>query len=169
MERSYNARIGHNNIRGIERNKIVEMMKMQLDLESALKLRKSGKNEESNDLLIQLAKEFPDNASINYQCGWSFDLVGDESKAVFFYENAINMGLSSEELEGAILKLGSTYRTLGEYQKSKDVLIKGIELFPNNRAIQVFYAMTLYNLKKHEKAMELLLKVLINTTENEEI
>lgn len=44
-----------------------------------------------------------------------------------------------------------------------------IDLFPNNKAIQGFYAMTLYNVKQHEKLMELLLKVLIHTTHDEEI
>ncbi|WP_117149131.1 tetratricopeptide repeat protein [Paraliobacillus zengyii] len=142
---------------------------MELNLENGIKLRKNGKQEESNELFKKLVKEFPDNASITYHCAWSFDLLGEESKAVPFYENAINLGLSSEELEGAILKLGSTYRTLGEYQKSENTFVRGIDLFPNNKAIQVFYAMTLYNLKNQEKAMELLIKVLINTTNDEEI
>lgn len=47
--------------------------------------------------------------------------------------------------------------------------LKGIEAFPNNRAIQTFYAMTLYNLNEHHKAMELLLTCLIDTTRDEQI
>jgi hypothetical protein len=47
--------------------------------------------------------------------------------------------MMNKDLEGAILGLGSMYRTLGEYEKSKDTLDKGIERFPNNRALQVFY------------------------------
>ncbi len=47
--------------------------------------------------------------------------------------------------------------------------LKGMELFPDNHAIQVFYSMTLYNLKEHSKAMELILKCLINTTNDKEI
>lgn len=100
---------------------------------------------------------------------WSFDLLGKELQAVPFYEKSIQLGLSSKELEGALLGLGSTYRTLGEYEKSKNVFLKGIELFPNNRAIQTFYSMTLYNLNEHTKAMELLLNCLINTTTDDEI
>lgn len=118
---------------------------------------------------MKLVQEFPDNASINYQCAWSFDLLGEESKAVPFYENGIKLGLSSMELEGALLGLGSTYRTLGDYEKSKRTFLKGIELFPDNRAIQTFYSMTLYNLNEHSKAMELLLKCLIDTTTDDEI
>ncbi|MEG0440597.1 MAG: tetratricopeptide repeat protein, partial [Solibacillus sp.] len=93
----------------------------------------------------------------------------EESKAVPFYEKAIKLELSSKELEGALLGLGSTYRTLGEYEKSKSIFLKGIESFPNNRAIQTFYSMTLYNLNEHSKAMELLLKCLSDTTTDDEI
>jgi len=142
---------------------------MEKELEKAIDLRKSGNQKESNELLMELAQKYPNNASINYQCAWSFDLLGEESKAVPFYENAIKLGLSSKELEGALLGLGSTYRTLGKYKKSKSTFLKGIELFPNNRAIQTFYSMTLYNLNEHSKAMELLLKCLIDTTIDDEI
>ncbi len=41
-----------------------------------------------------------------------------------------------------------------------------MELFPNNKAMQVFYSMTLYNLKEHKSSMEILLKTLIETTGN---
>lgn len=142
---------------------------MGIRLEKAIDLREKGNYEESNELLMELVQDFPENASINYQCAWSFDLLGKELQAVPFYENSIQLGLSSKELEGALLGLGSTYRTLGEYEKSKNVFLKGIESFPNNRAIQIFYSMTLYNLNEHTKAMELLLNCLINTTTDDEI
>ncbi|MDG5471288.1 tetratricopeptide repeat protein [Jeotgalibacillus sp. ET6] len=142
---------------------------MEKELNRAIDLRKNRNFKESNKLLIKLVQDFPDAASINYQCAWSFDLLGEESKAVPFYENAINLGLSSKELNGALLGLGSTYRSLGEYEKSKNTFLKGIELFPDNKAIQTFYAMTLYNLNEHSSAMELLLNCLTDTTRDDEI
>ena len=135
----------------------------------ALELRKEDKKKESNHILFKMAEEYPDHAFINYQCAWSFDVLGEESKAVPFYEKAIKQGLSGEDLEGAILGLGSTYTTLGEYEKSEKVLLEGMKLFPTNRAMQVFYTMTLYNLSEHKKAMEFLLKCLIDTTTDSEI
>lgn len=142
---------------------------MNNKLDEALALRKNGNHKESNELLSELVKEFPDDALYNYQCAWSFDVLGEEEKAVPFYENAIKIGLSSKDMEGAILGLGSTYRVLGEYEKSKDIFLKGMDLFPDNHVIKVFYSMTLYNLKEHSKAMELILKCLLNTTNNDEI
>ncbi|MBD1383089.1 tetratricopeptide repeat protein [Metabacillus arenae] len=142
---------------------------MRKELDRAIELRKEGKQKESNEILLKLVKELPDDPFINYQCAWSFDVLGEESKAVPFYENAIRLGLSGKELEGALLGLGSTYRTLGDYEKSKNVFLKGMDLFPNNKAILVFYSMTLYNLKEHNSSMELLLKCLIDTTSDKEI
>ena len=142
---------------------------MKKGLDTAIVLRESGKHREANELLLKLVNEFPDDALINYQCAWSFDILGEEAKAVPFYENAIKLGLPPNDLEGALLGLGSTYRTLGEYEKSKNIFLKGIELFPNNKAIQTFYSMTLYNLNEHNKAVELLLKCLIDTTKDAEI
>ncbi|MFJ7744659.1 tetratricopeptide repeat protein [Peribacillus sp. NPDC097295] len=138
-------------------------------LERALELRKNDKLIESNCILLKLVEEYPDDAVINYQCAWSFDVLGEELKAIPYYERAIELGLSGKDLEGAILGLGSTYRTLGEYEKSNRTFEKGIELFPTNRAIQVFHSMTLYNLGEHNKAMEILLKCLIETTTDTEI
>lgn len=145
------------------------MKLMEKELDKAICLRNNENYKESNEILIGLVQKYPDNASINYQCAWSFDILGEERKAVPYYEKAIQLGLSSKDLEGAIIGLGSTFRTLGEYEKSKEIFQKGIEAFPNNRAIQTFYSITLYNLKEHNKAMELLLKCLIETTNDSEI
>lgn len=138
-------------------------------LDEAINLRESGKQKESNKLIMELVKEFPENAQINYQCAWSFDLLGEEEKAVPFYEKAIDLGLSGKDLEGALLGLGSTYRTLGKYQESKRTFLKGIELFPTNNAMRTFFAMTLYNLKEHQQAMDILLQCLLETSIDEDI
>ncbi|KUF22818.1 tetratricopeptide repeat protein [Bacillus sp. G1(2015b)] len=137
---------------------------METKLLKAIELRESGHLQESNDMLTRLVEEYPDHASIHYQCAWSYDVLGKEKQAVFFYERAIELGLSSEELEDALLGLGSTYRTLGEYEKSKQIFLHAMEAYPDNKAIQTFYAMTLYNLKEHSKAMEILLNCLTETT-----
>jgi len=142
---------------------------MQKELDTAIDLRRSGKLEESSELLARLVQEFPDHAIINYQYACSLDLLGEEKKAVPLYEKAVDLGLPPQEMRKAILGLGSSYRALGEYEKSKAVFQKGIELFPENRAIQVFFSMTLYNLQEHRRAMELLLKCLIETTRDHEI
>lgn len=133
-------------------------------MKHAFQLRKEGHLKESNQRLLSLVKESPDDPQLNYQVAWSFDVLGLESEAVPFYEKSIALGLEAEDLEGALLGLGSTYRTLGKYEKSAETLVKGIELLPENHAIKSFYAMTLYNLGRHQEAMEILLKSLAKTS-----
>ncbi|WP_052400779.1 tetratricopeptide repeat protein [Oceanobacillus jeddahense] len=139
------------------------------ELQKAIELREKGELNESKNIILRLVEDHPNNAFLNYQCAWSHDVLGEERKAVPYYEKAIQLGLEKENLEDALLGLGSTYRTLGEYEKSKETFLKGLESFPNNRAIQVFYAMTLYNVKEHHQAMELLLKNIAETTGDEDI
>ena len=117
---------------------------MEREFNQAVDLREYGNYKESNARFILLVNKFPEHAIVNYQCAWSYDLLGEEEKAVPYYEKAIQLGLPAKELAGAIIGLGSTYRTLGEYEKPKRILFKGMETFPENRVIQTFYAMTLY-------------------------
>ncbi|WP_216827543.1 tetratricopeptide repeat protein [Alkalihalobacterium elongatum] len=138
-------------------------------LNKAIELRKEGQLKSSNQLILQLVTEYPEDPVVNYQCAWSYDVLGEEAHAVPFYEKAIELGLSDEWLEGAYLGLGSTFRTLGEYEKSQQILKEAINHFPNNYALKVFYSMTLYNLKEHSIAMETLLESLLETTKDEEI
>lgn len=142
---------------------------MNEEVNKAIELREKGELKEANTLLVKLVQEFPDDAYIHFQCAWSFDVLGEEIKAVPYYEAAINLGLSNKDVEKAIIGLGSTYRTIGKYKKSQETFLKGMKLFPENKVIQVFYSMTLYNLKEHQKAMELLLSCLMETTSDDEI
>ncbi|WP_040226307.1 tetratricopeptide repeat protein [Bhargavaea cecembensis] len=137
---------------------------MEKELEQAVRLRSEGRLNESNEQLVRLAEQHPDDARINFQCAWSFDVLGQEAAAVPYYERAIAAGLPDEDLKRALLGLGSTYRSLGDYEKSAAVFNRGAEVFPEDRALQVFRAMTLYNLGEHARAMELLLRNLADTT-----
>ncbi|MEZ7171173.1 tetratricopeptide repeat protein [Sporosarcina sp. OR05] len=89
------------------------------NVKRALQYRDEGKLQESNELLLKLVVNDPNNAELNYQCAWSFDVLGKEAEAVPFYEKALEIGLNDSDTLGATIGLGSTYRTLGQYKKSK--------------------------------------------------
>ena len=133
----------------------------------AIHLRETGKHEEARELLLQLHKEAPNDAQINFQCAWIHDLLGLEREAIPFYERAIQAGLKGEDLQGALLGMGSTYRCIGEYQKAKATFQRALELFPDRHEYKTFLAMTYYNLGEHAKAMELLLNSLAETSKDE--
>lgn len=139
------------------------------ELERAILCRKQGNLKESNERLMELVNKHPDDPIIQYQCAWSFDVLEQEQKAVYHYEKAIELGLSGEDLRGAFLGLGSTYRTLGKYEKSRNTFLNAFKVFPDDRGMKTFYAMTLYNLKEYSEAMKLLLINLAETSEDENI
>lgn len=142
---------------------------MKEQLKQVMYLKEEGRFDESNKLLLELYKRFPNDTLVNYYCAWSFDALGEETKAIPYYKKAIQLGLAGENLEGALLGLGSTYRALGQYEKSQEIFKKGIELFPKNNALKVFYSMTLFNLTEYQKAMEVLLHCMIETVQDPNI
>ncbi len=140
-----------------------------MNLDTVFQLRKEGKLEEALQVMERLLEQDPNNATYQYQMAWCHDSLGNEKAAVPFYKRAIELGLPPEQLKGAYLGLGSTYRTLGKYEESREVLSDGLQEFPDNNELKVFYAMTLYNVGKHNEAMQHLLHVITNTTNDEEV
>lgn len=145
-------------------------------LAEAIQLRETGRAkqdqailQEARTLLLELHTAYPDDAEITYQTAVVHDNLGLERESIPFYLKALAQGLSGPDLERALMGLGSTYRGLGEYQKAEETLRRGMKEFPHNRAIQVFLAMTLYNLQKYKEAMELALTNLLETTSDEKL
>ncbi|PAE88924.1 tetratricopeptide repeat protein [Shouchella clausii] len=130
----------------------------------AFSLQAAGKLEASQETFAALLAEQPNDPLSHYYYASSLDRLGKERQAVPHYEQAIALGLSGDDLEGALLGLGSTYRVLGEYGKAEKTLSKGCSLFPNSKPLQVFLAMALYNNSKHSEAMEQLLYTIADTT-----
>jgi tetratricopeptide (TPR) repeat protein len=143
--------------------------RMRDRLQEAIELRSTGHAEEARNLLLTLVAASPHDAEINYQVAWAHDTLGREREAVAWYVRAIELGLSGTQLEGALLGLGSTYRTVGAYQQAEETLQRGMATFPHNRAFPVFLAMTLYNLHQYQQAMELLLTTLAETSADDAI
>jgi len=137
-------------------------------LERAIQQREAGELGEAERTLRTLLELNPEDPAANYQRAWVCDLTDREREAIPFYERAISNGLSGRDLEGAVLSLGSSYRAVGQYEKAAEVLRDGADRFPENRAMQVFLAMALYNTGEHHPAMRLLLRNLVETTEDSE-
>ena len=133
-------------------------------LASAIKLREAENHQEAHQLLLELHSEFPEDAQINFQCAWIHDLLGLEREAIPFYEKAIQMGLNGADLKRALLGMGSTYRCIGEYQKSIETFQRALSLFPDSHEFKVFLGMAYYNIGDYSKAMELLLNSLADTS-----
>ncbi len=141
-----------------------------MDLNTVLQqLRQAGKTEQARVEWISLAAMHPQHAQVQYETACIHDSMGLESQAVPYYLAAINLGLAPDDLRGAYLGLGSTYRTLGQFEESKQIFERGMEAFPEALELRVFLAMTLYNQADHHAAMSLLLDVIADTSADKEI
>ncbi|WP_049578744.1 tetratricopeptide repeat protein [Streptomyces sp. SBT349] len=139
-------------------------------LARAVRLRERGANEEARAHLLALAAEVPQDPEVAYQTAWVHDRLGLEAEAVPFYERALAApGLSDEDRLGALLGLGSTYRTLGRHAEAVATLRSGAAEFPGDGALRTFLAMALYNTGEHHEAMRLLLTLLADTSTDPEI
>ncbi|MED1115629.1 tetratricopeptide repeat protein [Bacillus paramycoides] len=140
---------------------------MEQLLKQAIKLKNEKKYAQSREILIGLTN-FTRDAEVLYQCAWIHDVMGLETEAVPYYEQAIANGLEGESLRGAYIGLGSTYRCIGEYDKAIAVLEAGLNKFPDNDVMKVFLSIAKYNVKDHEEAMKLLLETVVKVDEVKE-
>ncbi|MCU5729047.1 tetratricopeptide repeat protein [Bacillus toyonensis] len=136
-------------------------------LKQAIKLRNEKKYAQSREILIGLTN-FTKDAEVLYQCAWIHDVMGLETEAVPYYEQAIANGLDGESLCGAYIGLGSTHRCIGEYEKAIVVLEAGVKKFPENDPMRVFLSLAKYNVNEHESAMKLLLETVVKVDEVKE-
>src|SRR5690606_36502999 len=83
-----------------------------------------------------------------------------------WFEKAVALGLSPNELSGALVGLGSTLRCLGRYDRAGEVLESGQRQFPDQREFDVVPAMTRHNQDRYADARELLITLLADTSED---
>jgi tetratricopeptide (TPR) repeat protein len=138
-------------------------------LAHAAALREQGEFDDARAILLELRAEFPDDAHVAVQTAWVHDSLGLEEEAVDHYEVAIAGGLPDDELRGALLGLGSTYRALGRDADSARIFRSATERFPDDLALRVFQALTNYNLGRNREAVADLVRVLLQSTSDPSI
>ncbi|MGY0022285.1 tetratricopeptide repeat protein [Streptomyces sp. YJ-C3] len=139
-------------------------------LAQAVRLREAGHRDEARAQLLGLRGRFPDDAQVAYQTAWVHDSLGLEAEAVPHYVDALaGTGLSEEDRRGALLGLGSTYRTLGHHAEAVATLSDAVAAFPDDNALKTFLAMALYNVGRAHDGMRLLLTVLAGTSADPDI
>ncbi|HEX6703896.1 MAG TPA: tetratricopeptide repeat protein [Albitalea sp.] len=135
-------------------------------LADAIALRENGQLQLALPLLLALRAEFPADARIAVQTAWVHDSLGLEQEAVAHYEAALAGELGDDERRSALLGLGSTLRALGRDADSDRVLREGIARFPDFKPLRVFHALTAYNLGRPRDAIEQLIGLLLESTDD---
>lgn len=136
------------------------------ELDAITGARHGGQVAKVLDQLKDLDRRFPNVAEIAYQLAWTCDVLGREAEALPYYEKAVALGLPPNELSGALVGLGSTLRVLGQAGRAVEVLRSGRAQFPDNREFDIFLALALHDLGRHDESLRLVLEALCDTTED---
>lgn len=136
---------------------------------NAKALRREDKLEESQELLLALLEEYPHDPLVLFEVGGSYDVMGYEPDAIPYYEQAIQLGLTGDDLQECLVCLGSSYRVVGDSQEAVDILQDALEQFPDNDSSKAFLALAYYSNDQIEEAMSTLLGLLLDTTKDENI
>jgi tetratricopeptide (TPR) repeat protein len=87
---------------------------------------------------------------------FAYDREGFEAEAIPHYERAIAAGLSGEDLEKALLGLGSSLRNVDRFEESVSVLEDACRRFPDHQALPVFLSFSLWSAGRRGEALALL-------------
>lgn len=130
---------------------------MEESIQRAVELRRESQYTEALAILLDLYDKHPDHPRVSYELACTYDTQGVEDEAIGFYEHAIQCGLEGDDLRGAMLGLGSSYRCVERYGDSARILQKGAATFPAAREFEIFLALTRHNMGEHDEALRLLL------------
>jgi len=144
-------------------------MNKEETIEQAKALRQEEKLEESEELLLALLEEYPDDPLVLFEVGGAYDVMGLETEAIPFYVRAIDEGLEGPELLECLICLGSSQRAIGDFQEAVDGLEEAVNNFPDDNSSKTFLALAYYSNQQYSESVRLLLDLLLNTTNDEQI
>jgi tetratricopeptide (TPR) repeat protein len=144
-------------------------MDIQQTLDDARILRDEDDLEASQQLLLKLLEEYPDEAQVLFEVGGSYDVMGQEGEAIPHYRRALELGLEGEMLQECLVCLGSSLRYVGEFKAAVETLEEAADKFESNGSGRVFLAMAYYSSGRHEDAVRTLIEVILDTTSDEDI
>ncbi|KPK10147.1 MAG: hypothetical protein AMJ56_08830 [Anaerolineae bacterium SG8_19] len=138
-------------------------------IEQAKALRQEDKLDESEELLLALLEEYPDDPLVLFEVGGAYDVMGLETEAIPYYERAIDKGLEGPELLECLICLGISQRAIGDFQEAVDALEQAINDFPDDNSSKTFLALAYYSNQQYSESVRLLLDLLLTTTNDEQI
>lgn len=135
----------------------------------ARQLRREDALEDSQEILLSLLTDHPDDPLVLYEVGGSYDVLGEEKEAIPYYQKAIDAGLSGSDLQECLVCLGSSYRLIGQFSRAIAILEQAVAEFPQQNSGKVFLALAYYSHSREDEAVALLLDLLLKTTSDPDI
>jgi len=124
----------------------------------------SGKKfEDAVIIFSQMLKSDPDNSSLNFFAGMSYEAIEDFKKAIYHY---MKINPAHSQYKKSIFNIAFLYKKLGEKQTAINYLETKYKTLPKNIDIIIYLASFYENDDNYKKAINLLKKGLENSPEN---
>jgi tetratricopeptide (TPR) repeat protein len=144
-------------------------MEIAETIEKARAFRRDDELEESQELLLELLEEYPDDPLVLFELGGAYDVMGLEIEAIPYYERAIDQGLEGPELLECYICLGLNHRAIGEFEDAVEILENATSQYPEDNSAKTFLALAYYSNEQYAESVQLLVGLLVQTTDDEQI
>lgn len=138
-------------------------------VEEARALRRDDDLESSQELLLELLEDNSKHPLVLFEVGGSYDVLGEEEKAIPYYRRAVAGGLEGDDLQECLICLGNTLGIVGELEESVSVLELAQKRFPDRPSNRIFLALAYHYNNQPDDAVGTLLDVILETTEDPDI
>ena len=144
-------------------------MDKEATIEKARKLRSEDDLEESQELLLELLEEYPEDPLVLFEVGGSYDVLGEAYDAINYYQQAIQHELQELDLQECMICLGLNQQFISQPSQAVETLEDAAAQFPQDNSIRTFLALAKYSNDEPDEAVSLLLELLLQTTKDESI
>ncbi|SDU16975.1 tetratricopeptide repeat protein [Desulfobacula phenolica] len=121
------------------------------------------KYEDAVIVFSQMLKADPDNSTLNFFTGMSYEAVEDFKKAIFYY---LKIKPDHSQYKKTILNIAMLYKRLGEETSARNYLEDKYKLFPKDIDIIIYLASFYEKDNNYDKAIDLFKKGLEDSPEN---
>jgi tetratricopeptide (TPR) repeat protein len=114
----------------------------------------------------------PSDMKALFEYAGAFDFLGREEEALPHYEKVLAAGISElpeDDRPRLFVQLGSTLRNLKRFDRSREVLLEGLDQFPASQALKAFLALTEYSDGEHAKALQRLFDIVLENRVDDSI
>lgn len=144
-------------------------MNIDETLQQARMLRQDDDLEGSQELLLKLLKAHPNNATVLYEVGGAYDVLGEEKEAIPYYKKAIQAGLDGDDLLECYICMGICQRNIGDFETAVQTLNHAVNKYPTRNSAKAFLALARFSNAQEDEAVRILLELLLETTNDEDI
>ena len=103
--------------------------------------------------LKKIEKALPNKYYLKFYLGTSFLSMGDPETALKYFQKALALEPTPEDIPSICSYMGVCLKDMGEYQKALEVLNEGQKIDPERTDIYNLMGFCFYKLKEHQKAI----------------